>query len=553
MAITLGMVEAIDSDGVYVVMPGSRGLLRGPYKALSTVAAGTTVLVASTDDGEQVVVGPSAGQDGAVSVTAFGAKGDGVTDDTAAINAAILAAAATDASVVVVPPGEYAISAPIVLEDVSDLTLRGCGGVIQMVGTGARYSAVQLEGTVSSVTIEGLHIKGSGVLADAHAGIANDSGVTITDLRILGNTIEDTTIAVSVNADLSGSVSGALIEGNTILLVIGTAAGYGYGIHHASGDYAEIANVRILGNTIVDAGRHSIYQAKGRGVVVSGNTIRDHRLTGKAGQEGSLRPAIMLSRSYDVCCTGNVVVNSAGCAVGVDGTDGATESRNSTVTGNVFSGATDQCPIMLVGQQSPATEGFPSHVVIADNVFERNDDDGSLIYLLDGKHIRIANNVLSLRNAAALSTMLAIVGQSESTGTANYTDDIAVEGNTFIGQGSAEVNPVRLSGSEETAARLAFRDNIHVNNAGASDFFALSVSLTNPNVTVSRNPRTGLSATGGTLVVEELGDVTTDRVGFHGVSPIAKPTVTGSRGGNAALASLLTELANLGLITDSSS
>ena len=35
------------------------------------------------------------------------------------------------------------------------------------------------------------------------------------------------------------------------------------------------------------------------------------------------------------------------------------------------------------------------------------------------------------------------------------------------------------------------------------------------------------------------------------VNPLAKPTVTGSRGSNAALASLLTALANYGLITDS--
>lgn len=40
--------------------------------------------------------------------------------------------------------------------------------------------------------------------------------------------------------------------------------------------------------------------------------------------------------------------------------------------------------------------------------------------------------------------------------------------------------------------------------------------------------------------------------GFFAAAPVAKPTVTGSRGGNAALASLLTALANLGLITDSS-
>lgn len=38
---------------------------------------------------------------------------------------------------------------------------------------------------------------------------------------------------------------------------------------------------------------------------------------------------------------------------------------------------------------------------------------------------------------------------------------------------------------------------------------------------------------------------------FSGGTPVSKPTASGSRGGNAALASLLTGLANLGLITDS--
>ena len=40
-------------------------------------------------------------------------------------------------------------------------------------------------------------------------------------------------------------------------------------------------------------------------------------------------------------------------------------------------------------------------------------------------------------------------------------------------------------------------------------------------------------------------------VGFNGNAPIAKPTITGSRVANPALASLLTALANYGLITDS--
>jgi hypothetical protein len=49
------------------------------------------------------------------------------------------------------------------------------------------------------------------------------------------------------------------------------------------------------------------------------------------------------------------------------------------------------------------------------------------------------------------------------------------------------------------------------------------------------------------LALRHLGST----LGFYGATAVAKPTVTGSRGGNAALASLLTALASLGLITDS--
>ena len=43
-----------------------------------------------------------------------------------------------------------------------------------------------------------------------------------------------------------------------------------------------------------------------------------------------------------------------------------------------------------------------------------------------------------------------------------------------------------------------------------------------------------------------------NKIGFFSSAPVVRPTVTGSRGGNAALADLLTELATLGLIIDSS-
>ena len=48
-----------------------------------------------------------------------------------------------------------------------------------------------------------------------------------------------------------------------------------------------------------------------------------------------------------------------------------------------------------------------------------------------------------------------------------------------------------------------------------------------------------------------IGTSASQKVAAFGVTPIVRPTVTGSRGGNAALASFLTEMTNLGWIIDS--
>jgi hypothetical protein len=57
----------------------------------------------------------------------------------------------------------------------------------------------------------------------------------------------------------------------------------------------------------------------------------------------------------------------------------------------------------------------------------------------------------------------------------------------------------------------------------------------------------------GTGAGTQIGRDASQKIGVWGATPVARPTVTGSRGGNAALASLLTQLATVGLIVDSSS
>ena len=87
--------------------------------------------------------------------------------------------------------------------------------------------------------------------------------------------------------------------------------------------------------------------------------------------------------------------------------------------------------------------------------------------------------------------------------------------------------------------------------------------ISNPTSTGTITTNYGLfiaSQLGGSTdyaIYTQAGDVrlmasSSDKLGFHGSAPVAKQTVTGSRGGNAALTSLLSKLATLGIITDSS-
>jgi polygalacturonase len=76
-----------------------------------TVAGGATSLLQSSRAGAQATHGPSlatAAVNAFYDVHAFGAKGDGATIDTAAINAAIVAAAAAGGGTVLFPAGVYA-------------------------------------------------------------------------------------------------------------------------------------------------------------------------------------------------------------------------------------------------------------------------------------------------------------------------------------------------------------------------------------------------------------------------------------------------------------
>ena len=90
----------------------------------------------------------------------------------------------------------------------------------------------------------------------------------------------------------------------------------------------------------------------------------------------------------------------------------------------------------------------------------------------------------------------------------------------------------------------------------------LKGTVTNPGLSAQIDNRHGLGFDGsdrgflGHTSVQVLtwdSSAGTPRIGYNGAAPVAKASITGSRGGNAALADLLTKGATAGLWTDGTS
>lgn len=120
-----------------------------------------------------------------------------------------------------------------------------------------------------------------------------------------------------------------------------------------------------------------------------------------------------------------------------------------------------------------------------------------------------------------------------------------------------------LSGPTQSNGFVISSTGVEIVGGEAGSFLQLeadsTVSITSDNSDVTFNADNGnisfaasritFASTSATGI--KIGGSSTDHIGFYGGIAIVKPTVTGSKGGNAALTSLMTALANLGLITDS--
>jgi hypothetical protein len=511
MAITLGLVEAVDSNGVYVSMPGSRGVLRGPYEAAQTVVAGQRVLLVDTRD-RQVVVGGVIGEGGGVSVKTFGAKGDGVTDDTTAIQSALDAGDS-----VVFPAGTYMITGGL-HSSRADTAITGAGACLKLSQNAAAHM-LKISGARTSV--QGLRFDADGLSVPYGIDVARDTpNVALHNIEVCGISGSVTNALIRVR----GGCHGFLMKGCHLHDLTSSSVGRGVLISDTT-DSA--TGVRLVSNLFEDIGP----SADGDGIVVQdwpadgdvlieGNTFRACRKRAVKIERGSV--TVVGNRMDFTYDSGET---SAYAAVSVYGS-------GVTVSNNVMSGVVRQAWIDIGTSVGAVSDVLVSgNVAITDLTNRESAQDG----------IGLPSTAVGASRVSVTGNM--IYGARHGIKFENDCSDLLITNNiiqectqsaiVLDDNGGTAIDQVSVIGNSVRAITNYY---VHDNGGGAPT-----------NLIVSDNVGTASFGFFGGGVGASAGH------GFFGATPATKPTVTGSRGGNAALQSLLTELANLGLITDSSS
>lgn len=408
------------------------------------------------------------------SVSSFGAVGDGVRDDTTAVQNALNSM--PSGAVLQFNPGSTYKTGGLFINNKSDLIIDGLNARLVWASTGSRIGML-LQNTCTNVTIRGCQYVGNQSLVDSHCGIGIVTGANLLNIRVEKNTVTDCTMGISLAADGAGSLLNAWIIDNIVTNVYGTVAGQGYGIHHSTSG-PQAANMTIAGNIITGAQRHSIYQAKGVGVTIHGNKIKDHRAIGGVA-DGSLLPGLVIARSANVSCTDNYLTGCFGGGIYVSGVGSATFAKTYMVVANTIEAVQDTNGGIIVGQLDPATDSYPEECEISNNAVE-SVLAGSLIQVYNGKRINIHHNELRAMSSSGVHNAIRILGTGDTTGNL-YTDQIICEHNTMVFAAGGTKFGYNLGGVETKTMAI---DLINSKVIGTATLFGTTQTVTNPNIRV---------------------------------------------------------------------
>ena len=288
-----------------------------------------------------------------VSVKDYGAVGDGVTDDTAAIQAAVNTGGA-----VIVPVGTYKVSAKISL--VSNVQLLGAGTAAIFLGTQASGTMFESDGA-TGWAIDGCHFTGAGTSGTGTVYAVFVKNAT-SNIRISRCSFDTCYMAIGVDSATLPASFAVEISGNKFSNI----GLNGLGINSTGADY------RIVNNLFYNCGTVATLANIGsamelRGVqrsLISNNVIRDGQYS-SAGAVDAIRLEYnteLTTQVSGVTVSGNTIQNVSGYGIRVQ------FALNCDISGNTLVGAaTCQDAIGILGDTVAGTNKTSSNISVAGN------------------------------------------------------------------------------------------------------------------------------------------------------------------------------------------
>lgn len=410
-----------------------------------------------------------------INVRDYGAKGDGVSNDTTAITNALTALSTASGGTLYLPPGTY-VTTGLVVQGLSGFTIRGeRGSVLTIAGNtvGAPnqgYANILTIADSTDFVIEGLSIDGrrdsqfplTVLAANASAGQATvqvahgaaSAYVVGQRLNVLGGLTansgneanqQDQQLVIQAITPGAGAAPDTITFTTNLANSYTAAAGTlsdGYGVYAANGAYVtpwQTGNATVAGRPLnQEDQQNGIHLINCRRFRVSGCNIHNvwespircgtHVLNGSAQTDGCSYGTITgntIWHGYDqgigLWCSSNMTVTSN--AITAAGWAGIclTLSDDCTITGNVASDNVQRIPNDVKAGYGIAIEGGARNTISANKC---NANYGSQIYLTAGGTIpfggpaQVATTVASGSNAVALPAATVNVGSTATFATA---------------------------------------------------------------------------------------------------------------------------------------
>lgn len=481
---------------------------------------------------------------GITSVKNYGAVGDGVTDDTAAIQAGIDAISTAGGGTLLFPEGTYIVAG---------LQIKAS---VYLQGSGERATTLKLKNSANTYLIADTRYVNNVLYSSGPYGIsnltldgnnANNTSGSCLIIQTYASTFRDLTIW---NAPEHGVITTTVTaNGSNILNTVpdNRFENCHFQYNKKCGVYGKdnnniLADQMFLGCTWFANGQSGFYQ-----VLIDrapGWIFSDCRWY--SGYQGDI-DAYKWDRGQITGCNFELNAQSApntGAVFASLRVRSISSQGVGTVTGNVFylsasnATATDiYCGVYL--------DAAPQNFAVTGNAFRAETLTNKFAIQNNGSLSPtgvVKENSFSGFTLAQYGTGYATLVKSSAKRYA-YGNDFTTYANnfTFLPATANESMQVQVApdGSGAFSAVFAYNGS-NIDNTG---YVGMDISTSNARIFTDKRG----TGTATALIVQKSGGT----LGFLGTGGVTKQTITGSRGGNVALASLLTALASHGLITDS--